>query len=105
VTATQALERARTSDVIVYPIAFGRSRPGLFAELATLTGGRSFHVRDSRQLPETLRAIAAELRNQYLLGYSPSRRIVPGTNEWRSIDVAVQHPGATVRARDGYLVK
>jgi Ca-activated chloride channel homolog len=105
VTATQALERARTSDVIVYPIAFGRSRPGLFAELATLTGGRSFHVRDSRQLPETLRAIAAELRNQYLLGYSPSRPIVPGTNEWRSIDVAVQHPGATVRARDGYLVK
>jgi Ca-activated chloride channel family protein len=105
VTAAQALERARTSDVLMYPIAFGRTRPAPFAELATLTGGRSFHVRDARQLPETLRAIAAELRNQYLLGYAPSKPIVAGTNEWRSIAVSVQRPGASVRARDGYLVK
>jgi hypothetical protein len=52
-----------------------------------------------------MRAITAELRNQYLLGYSPSRAIVPGRQEWRSIGVTVQRPGVTVRARDGYLVK
>ena len=105
VTAAQALEQARRSDVIIYPIAFGRTRPAPFAELATLTGGRSFHVRDARQLPETLRTIAAELRNQYLLGYAPSRPIVAGSTEWRSIAVSVQRPDASVRARDGYLVK
>jgi Ca-activated chloride channel homolog len=105
VTATQALERARTSDVLMYPIALGRTRPGPFAELATLTGGRSFHVRDARRLPETMRSIATELRNQYLLGYSPSKPLVPGTNEWRSITVTVQRPHVSVRARDGYLVK
>jgi Ca-activated chloride channel homolog len=105
VTATQALERARRSDVLMYPIALGRTRPALFAELATLTGGRSFHVPDARRLTETLRSIATELRNQYLIGYSPSKPIVAGTNEWRSIAVRVQRPAVTVRARDGYLVK
>jgi Ca-activated chloride channel homolog len=105
VTAAQALERARTSDVLMYPIAFGRDRPAAFAELATLTGGRSFHVRNARELPQTLRAIADELRNQYLLGYTPAKPIVPGGNEWRGITVSVQRPRLTVRARDGYLAK
>jgi Ca-activated chloride channel homolog len=103
-TAAAVLERARAADVLIYPIAFGRTRPPVFAELAALTGGRSHHVKDPRQLPETLRAVAAELRNQYLIGYSPTRPVVPGSREWRSITVTVDHPGATVRARDGYLV-
>jgi Ca-activated chloride channel homolog len=101
----EALQRARASDVLMYPIAFGRARPEAFAELATLTGGRSFHVADGRQLPETLRTIAAELRNQYLIGYSPAKQPVAGSNEWRSITVTVSRPDVTVRARDGYLVK
>ena len=104
-TAAVALERARASDVLIYPVAFGRTRPPLFAELATLTGGRSYHVTDARRLPEVMRVIAAELRSQYLLGYSPGRPLVPGSGEWQSITVTVQRPGVTVRARDGYLVK
>ena len=104
-TAAAALAAARASDVMIYPIAFGRSRPPLFAELAALTGGRSYHVRDARQLPATMRAIALELRHQYLLGYTPSRPIVAGTPEWRSISVTVGRPATTVRARDGYAVK
>ena len=104
-TAAEVLERARAADVLVYPIAFGRTRPEAFAELASLTGGRSFHVTDARRLPETLQTIAAELRNQYLIGYSPVKPPVPGSNEWRSIAVSVSRPDVTVRARDGYLVK
>ncbi len=104
-SASEALERARRSDVMMYPIALGRSRPPLFAELATLTGGRSFHLRDARALPDTLRAIARELREQYLLGYSPSRPIVAGADEWRTITVAVNRPNVRVRARDGYVAK
>ena len=77
------------ADVLIYPIALGRTRPQAFAELATLTGGRSFHVRDARQLPETLQTIASELRNQYLIGYSPTKPPVAGSNEWRSIAVTV----------------
>ena len=104
-TAQDALAKARGSDVLVYPVAFGKERPQLFAELATLTGGRSYHVQDARKLPDTLRAIARELRHQYLLGYSPSRPVVPGSGEWRSIAVTTRKPSVTVRARDGYLVR
>src|SRR5258706_65529 len=41
-TAAEALDRARGADVMIYPIAIGGARPALFAELAALTGGRSF---------------------------------------------------------------
>ncbi len=104
-SATDALDRARRADVMIYPIALGRARPPLFAELATLTGGRSFHVRDARTLPDTLRTIARELREQYLLGYTPARPIVAGSNEWRAITVTVNRPNVRVRARDGYVAK
>ena len=104
-SAGEVLDRARRSDVMVFPIAIGRTRPPLFAELATLTGGRSSHATDSAKLSETVRAIARELRRQYLLGYAPTRPPVPGSNDWRSIAVTVKRPGAQVRARDGYLIK
>ena len=103
-SATDALERARASDVLIYPIAIGHDRPALFAELATLTGGRSVHLKDPRRLPEALRSIVLELRNQYLIGYTPAAPLTPGTREWRSIGVSVKKSGLTVRARDGYLV-
>jgi Ca-activated chloride channel family protein len=102
-TAADALDRARRADVMVFPVALGATRPPLFAELATLTGGRSFHTRDPATLTATLRTIARELREQYLLGYTPSRPLVAGNNEWRSIVVTVKRPGVRVRARDGYL--
>lgn len=104
-TAADALTRARRSDVMVYPIAVGKTRPSLFVELAALTGGRSFHVREPKQLAETLRGIARELRYQYLLGYTPTRPIGTGEERWRSIVVTVNRADARVRARDGYLAK
>ena len=104
-TAGEALERARRSDVMIYPVAIGQARAPLFTELATITGGRSFYARDGAGLSDTLRSIARELRQQYLLGYTPSRPPVNGSQEWRSISVTVRRPDARVRARDGYLVK
>ena len=103
--ATDVLARARRSDVLIYPIALGRDRPSLFAELATLTGGRSFHVREPKQLADTLTSVARELRHQYLLGYSPAKPIVQGQEEWRSISVTVNRGTVRVRARDGYLAR
>jgi len=104
-SAAQALQRARRSDVMVYPIALGRTRPALFAELASLTGGRSFKPADPKELIETVRTIADELRHQYLLGYTPSTPITPGEEQWRRITVRVNRTDATVRARDGYLAR
>jgi len=101
--AAAVLEHARRSDVMVYPIALGRERSPLFAELAVLTGGRSFQVRDREEASSVAKTIARELRSQYLLGYSPSRPRTEGPGEWRSIRVDVRAPGARVRARDGYV--
>lgn len=104
-TPNDVLARARTSTALVYPIAIGRSRPPLLAELAALTGGRSFLLRDVGDLEKTLGTIARELRHQYVLGYTPTRPIEPGGSEWRSIRVQLKTPraGARIRARDGYM--
>ena len=104
-SVSEALDRARRSDVMVYPIAFGSGRPTLFAELASLTGGRSFQPRDTAQLNTAMKTIANELRHQYLLGYTPSKPIVSGEGQWRAITVRVNRADVRVRARDGYLVK
>jgi Ca-activated chloride channel family protein len=104
-TAQDVLARARRSNVMVYPVALGRTRPALFAEIATLTGGRSYHERDPGKLETAMVKIAEQLREQYLLGYSPARLPAPGTSEWRSITVRVKKPDVTVRARDGYFTR
>ncbi len=104
-TAAEVLDRARRSNALIYPIAIGKNRPALLAELAVLTGGRSFQLRDPRELEKTLALIARELRHQYLLGYTPAEPIVRGNREWRAIAVTLanQRPGLRIRARDGYM--
>ena len=103
-SAADVIARARRSNALIYPIALGKTRPALLAELAVLTGGRSFLLRDARELEKTLATIARELRYQYLIGYTPSQPIVRGKPEWRSIRVQVKptRPDLRVRARDGY---
>lgn len=105
--AAEVIERARRSTALIYPIALGKTRPPLLSELAVLTGGRSFQLRDARELEKTLATIARELRYQYLLGYTPSKAIAKGDREWRSITVTVKapRPGLRVRARDGYMTE
>ncbi len=103
-TAAQVVARARRSTALIYPIAFSKKRPPLLAELAVVSGGRSFLLKDARQLEATLATIARELRHQYLIGYTPSRPMTSGEAEWRSIRVGLKkaRPGARIRARDGY---
>jgi Ca-activated chloride channel homolog len=109
-TAADVIERARRSHALIYPITFAKNQknlPPLAAELATLTGGRSFQLRDAKQLDATLSTIAREIRYQYLIGYTPSVPVTKGAHEWRSLRVAVrnQPPGVRVRARDGYTAE
>jgi Ca-activated chloride channel family protein len=94
------LERVRGKDVLIYPVALGRSRDAVFTEMATVTGGRSFQVANVSMLPGALSTIANELRYQYLIGYAPSPG---GRSGWRSIQVHVSRPDVRVRAREGYV--
>src|SRR5215510_1627275 len=103
-TEAEVIARARRSNALIYPITIGKQRPAFLAELAVLTGGRSFLLKDATELEKTLSTIARELRYQYLLGYAPSHPIEEGAHEWRSIRVTLNgnHSGLRVRARDGY---
>jgi Ca-activated chloride channel homolog len=103
-TEAEVVARARRSNALIYPITIGKQRPAFLAELAVVTGGRSFLLKDATELEKTLSTIARELRYQYLLGYAPFEPIEEGVHEWRSIRVTLtgNHPGLRVRARDGY---
>jgi len=101
VSAAELVDKTRRRDVLVYPIAVGRTRPPVFAELAAVTAARSFFAADPAALTSALATIARELRFQYLLGYTPSHR--SDAASWHAIDVTVERPDARVRARDGYF--
>jgi Ca-activated chloride channel family protein len=103
-TAAELVEQSRRRDVLIYPIATGRTRAPVFAELAAASGGRSFQAGDPGALQTTLAEIAQELRSQYLLGYTPARA-AEEQRGWRSIRVTVNRPNVRVRARDGYFVR
>jgi Ca-activated chloride channel family protein len=101
--ASRVIDRARQSQALIYPITLGKNRPPLAAELAVVSGGRSFQIRDARALDETFTTIARELRYQYLLGYAPMKPGASGEHTWRSIRVTVKgRSDMRVRARDGY---
>ncbi len=97
------LDKVRGGSVLVYPIAVGDEPTPLLDELATTSGGRAFAARDVREAERAAETLAEDLRNQYLLGYAPTRPVDQGPETWRSIRVTVARPNVTVRARDGYF--
>jgi len=82
-TESEIKNLVREADVQIYAIGIfepvssrGRtaeelSGPGLLNELAEQTGGRHFAVENLNELPDVAAKIGIELRNQYILGYSP----------------------------------
>ena len=68
-------------------------------ELAQDTGGLLFA--NTNNLRQGLDRIENDLRNYYLLGYTPTNSAYDG--RFRSIEVKVNRPGVTVAARKGYF--
>ncbi len=66
------------------------SGPKLLAQIADQTGGRAFGASDFSQLPAIAEKIAIELRNQYVLAYSPSNGARDG--KYRHIEVRMHRP-------------
>lgn len=102
-SAAQLVDAVRHRDVLVYPVAVGAPRPPIFAELATATGGRSVAAESAFALDAAVRAIAHDLRSQYLIGYARPPGAAGSEPRWHAIDVRVTRPGLQVRARDGYF--
>ncbi len=103
----------KEADVMVYAIGIydryfqseeERLGPALLGEVAQLTGGRSFTVENPNDLGDVATKIGVELRNQYVLGYRPSKVVRDG--KWRKIKVKLLPPKGLpplrVYARTGY---
>jgi Ca-activated chloride channel homolog len=92
----------READVQIYAIGIyepmssrGRtaeelSGPSLLSEIAEQTGGRQFPVENLNELPDIAAKIGIELRNQYILGYSPANQQHDG--KYRRIRIKLVQP-------------
>src|SRR5262245_27369445 len=70
------------------------------AELSAKSGGRLVPADTLRSLPDAFANIAAELRNQYSLGFYPTNQARDGG--YRKLQVKVARRGVVIRARPGY---
>jgi Ca-activated chloride channel family protein len=104
----------RESDVQIYSIGIfdnyaptteEQNGPTLLGEICEMTGGRLFNVGgDVGDLQDIATRISAELRNQYVIGYTPSE--VKHDGNWRKLKVKLAPPPGlpqlTVHFRQGY---
>jgi VWFA-related protein len=64
--------------------------PALLTEIAEVTGGRQYSVDNVKELPDVAAKIGVELRNQYMLGYSPQNQTRDG--KYRKVQVKLVQP-------------
>jgi VWFA-related protein len=116
-TEREVKNAVRESDVQVYAIGIyeplgGRDRtpeeaagPELLNTLAEQTGGRAFAIENLAALPDVAAKIGIELRNQYVLYYSPKNRTRDG--KYRRVQVklvkTVGLPALSAAFRTGYF--
>src|SRR5204862_3107164 len=80
--------------------AFGYSGEGDMRKLTEQTGGRVINVGNKfDKLREAFAHIAAELRSQYNIGYTPTNEKKDGT--YRKIEIKTKQ-GYKIQARSGY---
>ena len=101
-TETEVKNLVKEADVEIYAIgiyepAASRGRtpeelagPGLLTDISEPTGGRHFIVENLGELPDVAAKIGIELRNQYVLGYSPSNQTRDG--KYRKVNVKLVQP-------------
>ena len=101
-TPQQIEDLVREADVQIYAMgvfepsflpalsAAELSGPKLLSEITEQTGGRAFPARTNSALPSIARRIAIELRNQYVIAYTPTNRERNG--KYRKVQVTVAAP-------------
>jgi len=91
----EAIERAQKSDVFIYAIGIGDSyhggvEMGSLRKIAEQTGGRAYFPHSEKELRDAFAQIQRDLREQYLLAYSPSNKARDGS--YRKIQIEVIDP-------------
>jgi Ca-activated chloride channel family protein len=112
-TENEIKSLVREADVQIFAIGIfdsaprtdeERSGPELLADVTGVTGGRTFTVDRPNEMSDAATKIGLELRNQYVLGYRPTK---PARNgKWRKVKVKLSAPKGlpplSVYAKTGY---
>jgi len=112
-TEGEVRAQVKESDTEIYSIGIfdpyaatpeERTGPALLNELSEETGGRLYRVDDITEMGDIAEKISTELRNQYVIGYTPKDLNRDG--KWRKVKVKLNPPPGlpqlTVHARTGY---
>ena len=112
-TENEIKAEVKEADVMIYAIGIydryasaieERLGPQLLSDICELSGGRAFTIDNPNDLADVATKIGIELRNQYVLGYRPSKIMHDG--KWRKIKVKLLPPKGLpplkVYARTGY---
>ena len=102
----------RASDVTIYTVGFleHQSSTGQLAqrmrlmEIAGATGGQAFFPSAMKDIEVAYDKVVAQIRAQYVLGYSSTNAAQDG--RWRKVDIRVTRPDlkdARVQSRKGYF--
>jgi VWFA-related protein len=106
-----AIEASQKADAIVYVLLCadrgfyggfgGYSGEGEMRKLTEQTGGRVINVGNKfDKLKEAFDQIAAELRSQYNIGYTPTNNTLDGT--YRKLQIKAKQQNYKIQARAGY---
>ena len=106
----QAIEAAQKADAIIYVImiadrwfygGMGYSGDKQMKKLCEETGGRVINAGNKpEKLKEAFDQIAAELRTQYNIGYTPTNRARDGS--FRRVEIKPKEKDLKIQARQGY---
>jgi VWFA-related protein len=110
---SDAVDRALKADALVYAIGIGDRyhygiNEGALKKITEHTGGRAYFPRNERDLRDAFEQIQRELREQYLLAYSPSNKVRDGS--YRHITIEIVNPdrrsqNLRLTYRPGYFAK
>jgi VWFA-related protein len=109
----EAVERAQKADALVYAIGIGDSYQGgvdrgSLKKIAEQTGGRAYFPRSESELRTAFVQIQRDLREQYLVAYSPSNKARDGSYrriQLEIIDPELRKQNLKLNYRPGYFAK
>jgi VWFA-related protein len=109
----EAISRAQKADALIYAIGIGdrysfNVDEGSLRKIADQTGGRAYFPKHERDLREAFNQIQRDLREQYLVAYSPRNKARDGS--YRKIEIQVVNPNLKqqnlkLNYRSGYFAK
>jgi len=109
----EAIERAQKADALIYAIGIGDSYQGgvdagSLKKITEQTGGRAYFPKSESELRSAFVQIQRDLREQYLVAYSPSNKARDGS--YRRIQIEVVDPELRkqrlrLNYRSGYFAK